>query len=78
MEVIDMAVNIQTEPELLNLRMSEEFDWSDDKDIVRDAIWNHIMEANNRDTIKTEEAMKPFLDMTDDQVRDYVEKNLKK
>ncbi|GEL12755.1 hypothetical protein LCO01nite_03040 [Lapidilactobacillus concavus] len=73
-----MAVNIQTEPELLNLRMSEEFDWSDDKDIVRDAIWNHIMEANNRDTIKTEEAMKPFLDMTDDQVRDYVEKNLKK
>lgn len=73
-----MTVNIQTEPELLNLRMSEEFDWSDDKDIVRDAIWNHIMEANNRDTIKTEEAMKPFLDMTDDQVRDYVEKNLKK
>ncbi|MFD1466019.1 hypothetical protein ACFQ4L_08080 [Lapidilactobacillus mulanensis] len=73
-----MAENIQTEPELLNLRMNEEFDWSDDKNVVRDAIWNHIMEANNRDTIKTEEAMKPFLDKTDAQVRDYVEQNLKK
>lgn len=69
--------NIQTEPEILNLRMSDEFDWSDDKNIVRDAIWNHIMEANDRDTIKTEEAMKPFLDYTDAQVRDWVEKNLK-
>ena len=73
-----MAENIQTEPELLNLRMNEEFDWSDDKNVIRDAIWNHIMEANNRDTIKTEEAMKPFLDKTDAQVRDYVEQNLKK
>lgn len=69
--------SIQTEPQILNLRMNEAFEWSDDKNIVRDAIWNHIMEANDRDTIKTEEAMKPFLNYTDDQVRDWVEKNLK-
>ncbi len=69
--------SIQTEPDILNLRMNEAFDWSNDKNIVRDAIWNHIMEANAHDTIKTQEAMKPFLNYTDDQVRDWVEKNLK-
>ncbi|MFC6314710.1 hypothetical protein ACFQHW_03905 [Lapidilactobacillus achengensis] len=73
-----MADYKQTEPEVLNLRMNEVFDWSEDKDVIRDAIWDHIMEANDRDTIKTEEAMKPMLDMTDDQIKDYVEKNLKK
>ncbi|WP_261806781.1 P8 family protein [Lapidilactobacillus luobeiensis] len=73
-----MADYKQTEPEVLNLRMNEVFDWSEDKDVIRDAIWDHIMEANDRDTIKTEEAMKPMLDMTDAQIKDYVEKNLKK
>lgn len=73
-----MAKEIETEPEVLNLRMADVFDWSDDKTIVRDAIWDYLMESNDRDTIKTEKAMKPFLDMTEAQVKDYVEKNLKK
>ncbi|MFD1410487.1 MULTISPECIES: P8 family protein [Lapidilactobacillus] len=73
-----MAENIETEPEVLNLPMADVFEWSDDKTVVRDAIWDFIMESNGRDTIKTEETMKPFLDMTEAQVKDYVEKNLKK
>ncbi|AKP66817.1 hypothetical protein [Companilactobacillus ginsenosidimutans] len=70
--------DIATEPEVLNIKMSEAFDWSDDKTIVRDAIWNHIMESNEHNTDETEKAMMPFLSDTDDNVRAYVEKNLKK
>ena len=69
---------IAKEPEVLNLKMSEAFDWSDDKTVVRDAIWDYFMENNNHDTVKTEEAEKPFLDMKDAEVRDFIEKNLKK
>ena len=77
-EVLKMAdENIATEPVLLNSKMDESFDWSDDKNVVRDAIWNHIMESNGHDTDKTAEAMKPIIDMDGDTLRAYVEKNLK-
>jgi RNAse (barnase) inhibitor barstar len=69
--------NIATEPEVLNMSMSDVFDWSDDKTIVRDAIWDHMMEGNEHSTDKTVEAMKPFLSMSEADVKDYVEKNLK-
>ncbi|KRL66761.1 hypothetical protein [Companilactobacillus versmoldensis] len=69
--------NIATEPQVLNMKMSDAFDWSDDKTIVRDAIWNHMMENDDRSTDKTIETMKPFLSMSEDDVKDYVEKNLK-
>ena len=69
--------NIATEPQVLNMKMSDAFDWSDDKTIVRDAIWNYMMENDDRSTDKTIETMKPFLSMSEDDVKDYVEKNLK-
>ena len=69
--------DIAKEPEVLNVSMDDAFDWSDDKTIVRDAIWDHIMESNNHNTDETVEAMKPFLDMSDADVKDYVEKNMK-
>lgn len=74
----DVDAKIAKEPEILNHRMSEEFDWSDDKIIVRDAIWDHMMEANDHDTVKTEQEMKPYLSKSDQEIRDYVEANLKK
>lgn len=70
--------DIAKEPEVLNTPMKDAFDWSDSKVDVRDAIWDHIMESNNHSTDKTAEAMKPFLDMSEDEVKDYVEKILKK
>lgn len=45
---------------------------------VRDALWDYYMEKNSRDTIKTEEEMKPVLDMSDDEVKALAEKVLKK
>lgn len=45
---------------------------------IRDAIWDHEMEANNHDTMKTEAAVEWILKASDDEVKDYCEKNLKK
>jgi hypothetical protein len=70
--------DIDKESELLNEKMSDVFDWSDDDTIVRDAIWNHMMESDDRSTDETVKDMKPIIDMNDDQLRDYVEKNLHK
>lgn len=41
-------------------------------------LWDYYMEKNSRDTIKTEEEMKPVLDMSDDEVKALAEKVLKK
>ena len=62
---------------LLDKKMSEVFDWSDSKTPVRDALWDHFMEANERDTMKTESDMKPFMSASDDKIKAYVEANLK-
>ena len=45
---------------------------------IRDAIWDHEMEANNHDTMKTEAACEWMLKADDDKIKDYCEKNLKK
>ena len=45
---------------------------------IRDTIWNHEMEANGHDTMKTEKAVEWILKASDDEVKDYYEKNLKK
>lgn len=62
---------------VLDQKMNEVFDWSDSELPVRDALWNHYMEANAKDTVKTEEQMKPVLDMSDDEVKALAEKELK-
>lgn len=62
---------------LLDKKMSEVFDWSDSKTPVRDALWNHFMEANKHDTMKTEQDLEPFMKDSDDKIKAYVEANLK-
>lgn len=63
---------------LLDRHMKEVFDWSDSDTPVRDALWDYFMEKNGRNTIQTEEAMAPFLKYSDDQIKDFVNTNLKK
>ena len=61
----------------LDKKMSDVFDWSDDTTPVRDALWNHFMDHNEKDTLKTIDDMKKFEDMADDQVASEAEKLLK-
>lgn len=61
----------------LDKKMSDVFDWSDDATPVRDALWNHFMDNNEKDTLKTIDDMKKFEDMDDDQVASEAEKLLK-
>ncbi|WP_413628175.1 hypothetical protein R4B61_03060 [Fructilactobacillus vespulae] len=63
--------------ETLDKKMSEVFDWSDSSTPVRDALWDYYMQKNSRDTIKTEEDMKKYLDMSDADVAADAEKLLK-
>ncbi|MCF6514649.1 hypothetical protein GSH19_00415 [Lactobacillus sp. S2-2] len=62
---------------VLDLQMKEAFDWSDDSLQVRDALWDHYMENNNHNTLKTTDDMKKYLDMSDSEVREAAEKLLK-
>lgn len=61
---------------VLDMKMSEAFSWSDSDVVVRDALWNHFMTENNRDTVATVKAVKPYTEMPDDQVAAAVEKIL--
>ncbi|WP_429970386.1 hypothetical protein ACQW5G_05070 [Fructilactobacillus sp. Tb1] len=63
---------------MLDEHMNEAFDWSDSAMPVRDALWDHYMQQNAKDTIKTEEDMKKYLDMSDADVKAEAEKLLKK
>ena len=63
---------------MLDKKMNEEFDWSDSKLPIRDALWDYYMEKNNHSTDKTEKDMEPTLDMSDDGVKALAEKLLKK
>jgi len=76
LEVMVMAVVEKTA--LLDEKMSEVFDWSDQKLPVRDALWDHFMESNGHNTDETEASMKEIDAKSDDEVRSYVEDNLKK
>ncbi|WP_438450382.1 P8 family protein [Lactobacillus kitasatonis] len=59
--------------------MDQAFDWAKDNHMpIRDAIWDYEMEANGHDTMKTEKAVEWILKASDDEVKDYCEKNLKK
>ncbi|WP_241865017.1 hypothetical protein [Lacticaseibacillus kribbianus] len=62
---------------VLDEPMNVVFDWSDSEIPVRDALWDYYMEHNAKDTVKTEETMKPVLDMSDDEVKALAEKLLK-
>ena len=78
MEVIIMATVDPEKTLFLDEPMNKGFDWSKSEAPVRDALWDYYMEKNSRDTIKTEEEMKPVLDMSDDEVKALAEKVLKK
>lgn len=73
-----MASNVVFKTELLDLKMKEAFDWSDSNIPVRDALWNHFMESNGHNTMKTEKAMLPFMKDSDEKIKSYVEEHLHK
>lgn len=62
----------------LDKKMNEVFDWSDSTTPVRDVLWNHFMDNNNKDTMKTLDEMKKFESMSDDEIANEAEKLLKK
>ena len=62
---------------LIDKKMSEAFDWSDSKKPVWEAIWNHFMEKNTQDTMKTAEDVKWILKADDDKITSWCEENLK-
>lgn len=63
----------------MDKKMDELFDWaSDDKTPVRDALWDHFMDNDDKNTVKTIAKMKEFEDMDDDKVPAAAEKLLKK
>lgn len=67
------------ETALIDRNMDQVFDWAKGNEMpIRDAIWDHEMEANGRDTMKTEAAVEWILKADDDKIKDYCEKNLKK
>lgn len=72
-----MAVDIE-KTLVLDKPMNEVFDWTEDITPVRDALWNHYMEGNSHDTIKTTEQLKPVMDYSDKEVKALAEKLLKK
>ncbi|MBD5835138.1 MAG: hypothetical protein I3I96_08715 [Lactobacillus delbrueckii] len=63
---------------LLDRSMKEVFEWSDSDTPVRDALWDYFMESNGHNTDKTEEAMLPFMNYSDDKIIAFVNENLKK
>lgn len=62
---------------MLDEHMNEVFDWSDSPMPIRDALWDYYMQKNAKDTIKTEEVMQKYLDMSDADVKADAEKLLK-
>ncbi|APT18114.1 hypothetical protein FC62_GL001340 [Amylolactobacillus amylotrophicus DSM 20534] len=72
-----MASTTVFKTELLDRQLREVFDWSDDKTPVRDVLWNYFMEKNSRDTLKTEKEMLPFMKDSDEQIKKFIEENIK-
>lgn len=72
-----MASTTVFKTELLDRQLREVFDWSDDKTPVRDVLWNHFMEKNSRNTLKTEKEMLPFMKDSDEQIKKFIEENIK-
>ncbi|AEV94759.1 P8 family protein [Pediococcus claussenii] len=63
--------------ELLDKAVNEVFDWSDDSTPLRDAMWNHTMDANGRDTLKTTAEAKKWEGMSADELKTTAEAMLK-
>lgn len=66
--------------EMLDRKMGGIFDWAKDnlaEKPVRVAIWNHEMEKNGQDTMKTAEDVAWELSATDDEIKDWCNNNLK-
>ena len=63
------------ETALIDRNMDQVFDWAKGNEMpIRDAIWDHEMEANGRDTMKTEEAVEWILKADDDKVKEITAK----
>ncbi len=75
-EALSMAAVVEKRS-LLDEKMSEVYDWSDSDLPVRDALWDHFMEASNHNTDKTEAEVKPYNDMSNDELKGKVEAVLK-
>jgi hypothetical protein len=57
--------------------MKEVFDWSDDSTPVRDAMWNHVMDSNGHNTVKTIAEAKKWESMSDADLKKTAEDMLK-
>lgn len=67
------------ETAMLDRTMEQVFDWAkDDKRPIRVAIWNYQMEKDGHDTMKTADDVKWELKASDDELKKFVEDNLKK
>ncbi|WP_048000549.1 hypothetical protein [Lactiplantibacillus herbarum] len=62
---------------MLDEKMTDVFDWSDSQVPVRDAVWNHYMDANGHDTDKTADEVAPYMKMDDAKLKAAVEALLK-
>lgn len=70
-----MAAALKTE--LLDKKMTEVFDWSDDTTPLRDAMWNHVMDDNGHNTVATIAEAKKWESMSDADLKSTAEKMLK-
>ncbi|AVK63770.1 hypothetical protein C5Z26_06460 [Lactobacillus sp. CBA3606] len=71
-----MATDVE-KTSLLDESMKDVFDWSDATLPVRDAIWNHFMDADTHDTDKTADEVAPYMNMDEEQLKTAVTKLLK-
>ena len=63
---------------MLDKALNKVYDWAKTDIPVRDALWNHYMENDDHDTMKTADKMAPWLDKKDADVKADAEKILKK
>ena len=70
-----MAETLKTQ--LLDKQMKEVFDWSDDSTPVRDAMWNHVMDSNGHNSVKTIAEAKKWESMSDADLKKTAEDMLK-
>lgn len=70
-----MATTLKTE--LLDQKMTEVFDWSNDQTPLRDAMWNHVMDDNGHDMMKTIAEAKKWENMNDAELKKTAEQMLK-
>lgn len=62
---------------ILDEKMADVFEWSESTLPVRDAIWNHFMDANGHNTDETADKVAPYMKMDDAKLKSAVEALLK-